>query len=122
MREDRESGEDWKKKGVSDGERWQSGLRMRQKHKITLMIAVGISERSVNFYDTKVAGKYEGSPVLDRSAHLKSRVLVSQSAQVACCTLCVFLRTTCLLCADQYRWRLFAHSESYLQTYKITGA
>jgi hypothetical protein len=95
MREDRESGEDWKKKGVSEREGWQSGLRMRQKHKITLIIeAVGISERSVNFYDNKVAGKYEGSPVLDRSAHLKSRVLVSQSAQVACCTLCLSLRAT----------------------------
>jgi hypothetical protein len=37
----------------------------------------------------KVTGPYEVGRVLDGSAHLLSRALVSQSASVACCTVTV---------------------------------
>jgi hypothetical protein len=45
--------------------------------------AESASETSVYFYECKVAGKYE---VLDGSAHVMSRVHVSQSTSVACRT------------------------------------
>jgi hypothetical protein len=45
---------------------------------------------------TKVTGTNEGGRVLDRSVHLKSRAIVSQSASVTCCERCLPLRPASL--------------------------
>jgi hypothetical protein len=66
-------------------------LYYKQKCKYIHMKASSLPNDAVS-ENPKVAGTDEDGRVLDGSAHLLSRVLVSQSDSIACCTLSVSAR------------------------------
>jgi hypothetical protein len=54
----------------------------------------------------KVTGTYEGCRVFERSAHLKSRPLLTQSPSVGCCTLSLSLCAPAAGTSDRH-WRIW---------------